>query len=340
MRFNTFRSLAVSAFQFTGQSSYKKVSFGFPHPSHRHPTSICLKDLRDSSNTMASPTLTHVSGIKELKDDYSTFLLDMWGVMHDGVTAYEGVLDTVKQLKNCGKKLIILSNSSKRKDNAMKTLQKLGFEPEIDIDEVITSGEISYRMLSGDETLKCFTWDVISNLRSSQQMNVFVFGSGDGDEEYCTSCGWKLSPLLDANLIIARGTFTINDGSGTIISLDDDETTYTNALQESLRIAVEKKIPMLVTNPDKVRPDADLSPMPGSIGDSYQVLLGEKEGATSSLVKRVGKPYSEVYELALNELGVNGDLSSCVMVGDALETDVTGGSMAKISTLWVTMVRS
>lgn len=44
--------------------------------------------------------------------------------MHDGVKAYEGVLETVSELKAAGKKLIILSNSSKRRDNSEKMLKK------------------------------------------------------------------------------------------------------------------------------------------------------------------------------------------------------------------------
>lgn len=48
----------------------------------------------------------------------------MWGVMHNGSEPYEGVLEAVKELKRAGKKMIILSNSSKRKENSHKMLKK------------------------------------------------------------------------------------------------------------------------------------------------------------------------------------------------------------------------
>ncbi len=48
----------------------------------------------------------------------------MWGVMHNGSEAYEGVLEAVKELKQAGKKMIILSNSSKRRENSHKMLTK------------------------------------------------------------------------------------------------------------------------------------------------------------------------------------------------------------------------
>lgn len=74
-------------------------------------------------------TMTSISSIssQEILDKYDTFLLDMWGVMHDGSKPYEGVLQTVKELKGMGKNLIILSNSSKRRENSHKMLGKREF---------------------------------------------------------------------------------------------------------------------------------------------------------------------------------------------------------------------
>ena len=248
--------------------------------------------------------------------------------MHNGNTPYDGVLDTIQQLKKEGKQMIILSNSSKRVGNAKRMLQKLGFD-ENDFHQIITSGEVSYRMLCGDETLQCSTWDVLADLIEQDKKKVFVFGNGDGDEDYVESSGWTLAPIEEADLIVARGTFTIANGSESVVSKDKDEEEYFRVLNQSLEIAAERKVPMLVTNPDKVRPDEGLPPMPGAIGDSYENVLGDD---SELLVKRIGKPYPEVYELAL--LGCD-DSSKAVMIGDALETDVKGGTESKVSTAWV-----
>jgi ribonucleotide monophosphatase NagD (HAD superfamily) len=78
-----------------------------------------------ANNEAESSTLIKLSGISSpqvLKHD--TFLLDMWGVMHDGTQPYDGVLETVQELKRLGKRLIILSNSSKRRDDSEKMLRK------------------------------------------------------------------------------------------------------------------------------------------------------------------------------------------------------------------------
>ena len=175
-----------------------------------------------------------------------------WGVMHNGSKPYDCVLETVQKLKTKDVRLVILSNSSKRQSHSIKMLKKLGFNPD-DFDQIITSGEVSYRMLCGDESLECDTWNAIKMMQSSGQKTVFVYGSGDQDEEYCESAGWKLGSIIEANLIIARGTFTINDGSGNVVSKKTDENEYNRVMNETLAIAAERKIPMLVCNPDKVR---------------------------------------------------------------------------------------
>ena len=76
-------------------------------------------------------------------DEYDLFLLDMWGVMHNGSRPYDGVLECIKELKKNGKEMVILSNSSKRTDSSIKNLKKLGFDPS-DFSQIITSGEVSH----------------------------------------------------------------------------------------------------------------------------------------------------------------------------------------------------
>lgn len=43
------------------------------------------------------------------------FILDQWGVMHDGYQAYKNAIECVNELFNKNKKLVIISNSSKKK---------------------------------------------------------------------------------------------------------------------------------------------------------------------------------------------------------------------------------
>lgn len=276
------------------------------------------------ASTSTEPML-HIAGLREIADGFDVYLLDMWGVMHDGFTPYAGVLEVIKELNSAGKRMIILSNSSKRGSNSVKMLRKLGFDPD-DFEAIITSGEVAHAMLSSDDTLNCENWPIIESLRQQDTQHAFVLGSGDGDVEYCQSCGWNVVPLDDASLIVARGTFTIDDGT-VAINRRNDGAAYEEKLDAVLATAASRRLPMIVCNPDKIRPDAERPPMPGKIGHDYYNLLG----GDASLVKRVGKPFPDVYDIALK--GV--DRSRTCMIGDSLETDVAGGSIAGIATVWV-----
>jgi HAD superfamily hydrolase (TIGR01450 family) len=314
-------------------------------------------------------TTTIIEGLSSshVLDNYDTFLLDMWGVLHDGNSPYEGVLDALSKLKESGKRLIILSNSSKRRDDSERMLVRLGFDLG-HFDDIVTSGDVTHRLLRGDVGMmgsSISRWPVLDDLIESGRRNVYVFGSGDDDVGYCASAGWRVSSIEDADLILARGTFTINDGTDNVISKDIDETLYWEVMERSMAIASRRRLPMLVSNPDKVRPDPDnRTPMPGAIGDAYERFVWttnchpvgdmSEEGARS-YVRRIGKPFGEVYDIALSSLSSSA-LSShnndddddddeedgrqgrgrIIMIGDAIETDVVGGGDAGIDVLWVT----
>lgn len=53
------------------------------------------------------------------------------GVMHNGSKPYEGVIETIRNLKNEDVRMVILSNSSKRQSHSIKMLKKLGNEVHI-----------------------------------------------------------------------------------------------------------------------------------------------------------------------------------------------------------------
>ncbi len=269
----------------------------------------------------STSTLRQVDGVREIVDHYDVFLLDMWGVLHDGHTPYPGVLEAIRQLKQAGKELVIVSNSSKRNDHSVRMLQKLGFDPQ-DFAQIITSGEVTFQMMQGK----------LSNGCLPATKKVCVLGSGDGDIEYCASAGWEVVPIEEATLLLARGTFTVQDGRVEIHKRTNADA-YHEALQATLQTAAQRKLPMIVANPDKVRPDFERPPMPGKLGDDYARFLSSPEEEEDLLIQRIGKPFPDVYELALQNSSV--DLQRVVMVGDALETDITGGNNIGCHSLWV-----
>lgn len=54
-----------------------------------------------------------LKGLHDLPGHYKGILLDQFGVLHDGQTAYPAAVPAVKWLHEQGMKILILSNSSK-----------------------------------------------------------------------------------------------------------------------------------------------------------------------------------------------------------------------------------
>ena len=90
-----------------------------------------------------------VTSIQDIIHQYDYFIIDQWGVLHNGKVPYPGVLEALDLLKAHNKILILLSNSSKRKSSSYKGLQRvLGIkDPLTYFIDIVTSGEIGFHIL-------------------------------------------------------------------------------------------------------------------------------------------------------------------------------------------------
>ena len=178
----------------------------------------------NNSQSGAGEALNVVCGMDSVSELYDSFIIDQWGVLHDGKTPYAGVTECLQKLKSDGKNLILLSNSSKRKVNSVKGLDKVGIKS-ILFDEIVTSGELAWNAIMdrrfdfkisslSDTSVGQQGFDVaVISDDSKRALKVFVIGNNDDDTEYIRSCGCVLSPPESADFILARGTFCIMTGS-------------------------------------------------------------------------------------------------------------------------------
>ena len=60
------------------------------------------------------PTARFCCGLHEVVDRYDGFVIDQWGVLHNGVAAYPGAIECLQRLRALDKTVVILSNSGKR----------------------------------------------------------------------------------------------------------------------------------------------------------------------------------------------------------------------------------
>ena len=52
-----------------------------------------------------------LSNFSKIYHQYDVFLIDLWGVMHNGIKLNPGAIKTVENLSNNNKKIIFLSNA-------------------------------------------------------------------------------------------------------------------------------------------------------------------------------------------------------------------------------------
>jgi len=87
-----------------------------------------------------------IESISEIINNYDTFLIDQWGVIHNGNIGFRNAIEALNLLKEKNKNLIIISNSSKRKASSIDNLIKLNFNKN-HFKEVLTSGELIWNKI-------------------------------------------------------------------------------------------------------------------------------------------------------------------------------------------------
>ena len=87
-----------------------------------------------------------LTGFASLADDYDGFVLDLWGVIHDGVNAFPHAVDCLTHLRAAGKKTLLLSNVPRPNEAVRTMMRRMGIEDGLYTD-ILTSGEAVRRAL-------------------------------------------------------------------------------------------------------------------------------------------------------------------------------------------------
>src|SRR5271168_1180672 len=85
-----------------------------------------------------------IDNVAEIAPRYDAFIVDLWGVLHNGVAPYPGAIDGLRSL--AGKPVLLLSNAPRRAAASRAGLRKLGFADEL-YGAILTSGEATWQAL-------------------------------------------------------------------------------------------------------------------------------------------------------------------------------------------------
>jgi len=87
-----------------------------------------------------------MKNISSLLDQYQGFLVDIWGVIHDGEEIFPGTLDCLSYLKKQGKPVVFLTNSPRRSGPICDYLATKGLKHDL-YQDILSSGEFFYQDL-------------------------------------------------------------------------------------------------------------------------------------------------------------------------------------------------
>ncbi len=243
-----------------------------------------------------------MSGFARLAAEYDGFIVDLWGVVHDGVRPYPGVLDCLERLQKAGKSVVFLSNAPRRPMGIAAALTGMGIAPAL-YTGIMSSGEAVHLALR-DRT------DEFAELGE----RIFHLGP-PRDRDVFDSLGLiEVDAPKDAD-------FLLNTGPDDILG-PQDPSVYAPIL----RAALEAGLPMVCANPDlEVIRDNQRIICAGLLAEMYRVDGGK-------VIQR-GKPDAAIYAPTIAMLGV--EKSRVLAVGDSLRTDMAGAKAAGVDACWV-----
>jgi HAD superfamily hydrolase (TIGR01459 family) len=244
---------------------------------------------------MVEPTFC--SGLADLASRYRGFIVDQWGVLHDGARPYADALDCLARLRQAGKRIVLLSNSGKRTALNRARLAEIGMDAAL-YDALVTWRALAERTEPFFRSLgrRCILW------------------SRSGDRS--TVAGLPLEVVErveDAEFLLLAG-------------VEDDARLEDFGAQ--LEAAAARGLPMVCANPDivAVHPDGGFGMAPGAVAHHYEQLGGR--------VSYVGKPHRPIYQACLEALG-DVPRAEVLTIGDSIAHDVAGGAAMELDTALV-----
>ncbi len=282
--------------------------------------------------------------IFEIADKYDAFFVDVYGVLFDGVLLCEYAIDTLKKLKNMGKKIIILSNTTQISEDAKSGSMQRGMMEGEHYDDFITSGEFLHQTIKNNpsEFRKMIGADV-------ETVKCIFMGNNN---VFADTFLKKVDNYDDADFLyigiprISYGSVRMDDvldEDGNHVNIEDIISSDWHKLQDSqgrrgfeefahqLEICLEKKKPILLANPDIFAhgtADNSRHRVPivtqGCIGKYYEKLGGK--------VIKFGKPFKGIFEFAKKAV----ETDKIAMIGDTPWTDISGANAIGIDSVMIT----
>ena len=200
-------------------------------------------------------------GLSSIFENYSLFYIDLWGVVHNGISLYEKAIKVLNELEKNNKDYILLTNAPRPNNTVKIFLEKMGLNENIR-SHVFTSGEAALNYLKDNFSLKKF----------------FHIGPNKDFDLFKDFEKMKSNNINECDYFLCTGLF-------------DESNQNLNYYKNLFENKTNKK--MICTNPDLIIDRGNKRELcAGSIAMVFEKMGGD--------VIYFGKPYPEVYNQSFN----------------------------------------
>ena len=245
-----------------------------------------------------------IGSLAEIGTDYDVLFCDLWGCVHNGITAYPAAIAALQEFRRGGGQVCLMTNAPRPAAQVEASFGRLGI-PRDAWDVIVTSGDAAQdAMFAGAVGRK--VW----HLGPAKDDSFF-----DVPPEWNDAPPIERVPLEEAEGIVCTGPF-------------DEDTETPEDYRARLLLARVEGMKLLCANPDIV---VDLGERriycAGAIAEFYTDLGGD------SLYS--GKPHPPIYDLARRKLNLK-DGARVLCVGDGINTDIAGAVGEGLDSIFIT----
>jgi HAD superfamily hydrolase (TIGR01459 family) len=250
--------------------------------------------------SISTETIPVIEAIAPLGKGYAAWLVDIWGVMHNGMRAFPSAVEATRRYREQGGIVILVSNSPRPSEPLQRQLTSLGVSERC-YDATVSSGDLTRHELAKHAGARIFHLGPERDLPIFKDLDV------------------TRVDVKDAELVVCTGLF-------------NDETESPEDYQGLLRELAGRKLTMLCANPDHlVERGHNLVYCAGALAQIYEEDGGE--------VIYAGKPYRPIYELAEETIarlaGRKVARNEILAIGDGIRTDMAGASDYGLDSVFV-----
>ena len=247
-----------------------------------------------------SSAIPILSSISALVSTSEAWIVDIWGVMHNGARAHPSAVQACIRFRAAGGTVVLLSNAPRPFSAVVPHMTSLGVDPQ-GYDGGVTSGDA--------------TRDLITGWRGRRILHI----GPERDKGLFDGFDVRLSPPEEADAVVCSGLY--------------DDTKETPAdYAELLTSLAARGLPMICANPDIVVERGDkLIYCAGALAADYEARGGKAIYA--------GKPHAPIYQRTLNEIarlkGRPVAREKILCIGDGVETDLKGAHGAGLRSVFI-----